>query len=102
MGDNRDSKRKKEAWNTSDKVSPAVYKRLIIENAADVIWKVDLRTEKYTYVSSSVLRLTGFTSQEMLGRKMADAFTPESRARLRQLVRRQVAALQRRGIDPPQ
>ena len=35
--------------------------RLISENSGDVIWLLDLETEKFSYVSPSVEKLRGFT-----------------------------------------
>lgn len=52
--------------------------RLIAENAADVIWMLDLQAQRFTYVSPSVTKLLGYTTDEILRRSMIDVLTPES------------------------
>ena len=52
--------------------------RFIAEYSADVIYKVTIQDERYTYVSPSVERLFGYTDKEALSLKMKDVLTPES------------------------
>ena len=52
--------------------------RLISENTADVIWILDYKTGKFTYVSPSVQKLRGYSPDEVMSQTMADALTPES------------------------
>ncbi len=52
--------------------------RLITENATDVIWILNLRKNKYTYISPSVYQLRGLTVQEALNEKFEDSLTPDS------------------------
>lgn len=52
--------------------------RLIAEHSADIIYKLAVREEKFTYVSPSAGRLLGYTEQEALIVKLADVLTPES------------------------
>jgi len=54
--------------------------KLITLHSADVIYKVDIATEQYTYASPSVERIFGYTQQEILGLKARDTATPESYA----------------------
>jgi PAS domain S-box-containing protein/putative nucleotidyltransferase with HDIG domain len=51
--------------------------QLLAENAADVIWTVDLDMN-LIYISPSVVRLLGYTPKEARARKMAEVFTPAS------------------------
>lgn len=60
--------------------------RLIAENTNDTIWLYDLATERFTYCSPSIVRLRGYTVEEMLGQKMADSLTPASAAQVARLV----------------
>ena len=53
---------------------------LLAEHSADVIYKINIETEQYTYASPSVEKLYGYTSKEMLGLKARDTVTPESYA----------------------
>ena len=46
--------------------------RLLAENVSDVIWKIDIETMKYTYVSPSVSRLLGYSINEILSQKITD------------------------------
>ncbi|MGD0795393.1 MAG: histidine kinase N-terminal 7TM domain-containing protein [Dehalococcoidales bacterium] len=52
--------------------------RLIAEYSADVIYKLTIKGEQYTYVSPSVERLLGYTDKEALAMKSKDVLTPES------------------------
>ncbi len=51
--------------------------RLIAENAADIIWATDLEL-RLTYISPSVLRVRGFTVEEMLALDPGDSLPPSS------------------------
>ena len=52
--------------------------RLIAENSNDVIWLMDLPVMKFTYVSPSVLRMRGWTAEEVMAQPVSAAATPES------------------------
>nr|WP_319374641.1 PAS domain S-box protein [uncultured Methanobacterium sp.] len=52
--------------------------RLISENTGDVIWLMDLNSQKFTYISPSVYKLRGYTAEEVLDQSMEDILTPES------------------------
>ncbi len=54
--------------------------RLIAENTSDTIWLYDLATERFTYCSPSVVKLRGYTAEEMQTQKLADSMTPASAA----------------------
>jgi len=54
------------------------YYRLLSENIADVIWVLDLPSQRFTYVSPSVYRLRGFTPEEVMAQSMEQAMTLES------------------------
>jgi len=51
--------------------------RLLAENAADVIWTVDLNM-RLTYISPSVTRLLGYSVEEAMAKGMEEVFTPAS------------------------
>jgi PAS domain S-box-containing protein len=74
------------------KESESLY-RLISENTADVIWVLDLKTGRFTYVSPSVKKLRGYTPVEVLEQTMEEALTPESYRAVEQLPRRIAAFL---------
>jgi len=56
--------------------------RLLADHAHDVIWTLDLRTRRFTYVSPSITRLRGFTVEEALAEPVEASMTPGSLSRL--------------------
>ena len=58
------------------KESEARY-RLLADNIADVIFTVDMHF-KYTYVSPSIYRLSGYTVDEIMRMKVNDLAAPET------------------------
>ncbi|MGE5480176.1 MAG: PAS domain S-box protein [Chloroflexota bacterium] len=62
--------------------------KFIFENIQDVIWTMDIRTRKFTYVSPSVEKLVGFTPEEMLNIRIADFVTPDSRKKIEGMLER--------------
>ena len=62
---------------TERKKSDEQY-RLIAENSADVIYKVDLKTGAFTFASPSVTRVLGYTEKEALSLSIKEVITPES------------------------
>jgi len=51
--------------------------RLLAENAADVIWTVDMNMHP-TYISPSIARLLGYSVEEAMAMAMEEVFTPAS------------------------
>jgi PAS domain S-box-containing protein len=51
---------------------------LISENTGDVIWILDLASQRFTYVSPSVLRLRGYTPDEVIAAPVELALTSQS------------------------
>jgi PAS domain S-box-containing protein len=62
--------------------------RLLADNATDVIWTLDLRTRRFTYLSPSVERLRGFTVEEGLREPMEQSLSPESLAKVLEVLSR--------------
>jgi PAS domain S-box-containing protein/putative nucleotidyltransferase with HDIG domain len=53
--------------------------RLLAENAADVIWTVDIQSpNRLTYISPSVSRLLGYSVDEATAKMMEEVLTPKS------------------------
>lgn len=52
--------------------------RLITDNTLDVIWRIDVKTLMYNYMSPSVMKMTGFTPEEILKVPLSEALVPES------------------------
>ncbi len=55
--------------------------KLLAENAADIIYRLRLQDERFIYVSPSVERILGYTSEEALFLKSEDMLTAESYAK---------------------
>jgi len=73
--------------------------RLITENAQDVIWKIDLNTLTYNYISPSLKKLTGFTPEEMLGRPLSEILLPDSYQKSIQLIRERLKKPLEEGLN---
>ena len=59
------------------KKSEEKYK-LLAEHSADVIYKIDIATEQYAYISPSIERLLGYTVEEGLSLSVKGSLTAES------------------------
>jgi PAS domain S-box-containing protein len=51
--------------------------RLVVDNMADVITVIDLNF-RFTYVSPSIIRLRGYTAEEVMAQTVEQVLTPES------------------------
>jgi len=52
--------------------------RLIAENTTDVIWKFNIESQKFTYISPSIIHLTGYTVEEAIQQKIEETLSEES------------------------
>ncbi len=52
--------------------------RFLVENISDVLWILDIESEKFTYVSPAVEALRGYTSGQVMQMPMNQAITKES------------------------
>jgi hypothetical protein len=68
--------------------------RLITENVPDVIWTIDLKTGRFTYISDSVKKLRGFSPAEAMEETLAETMTPESYMRVTSVVQKGYAERQ--------
>jgi len=51
--------------------------RLLADNVSDVIWTMDMNL-RYTYVSPSVMRMRGYSAEEVMAQTLEQVFTPKS------------------------
>ncbi|MBL8444663.1 MAG: diguanylate cyclase [Zoogloeaceae bacterium] len=65
--------------------------RELTESINDVIWTLDPETLRFLYVSPSVFRLRGYTPDEIMADPLDAALTPESAARVRELINAHVS-----------
>ncbi len=64
--------------------------RLLAENVMDVIWIIDADKFRFTYISPSIRRLTGFTPQEALKMPLEQLLTPASLTHAMDRIRPQI------------
>ncbi len=62
--------------------------RLLADHAHDVIWTLDLASQKYTYVSPSITALRGLTVDEALAEPVERSLLPGSLARVQAVMAR--------------
>ncbi len=82
--------------------------RLLAENVEDVIWQLNETLDAYTYVSPSVIRLLGYTPDEMMKMPLEALLAPNSRSQIQTMMRdwlvegsRAEEDEERRRIDAP-
>jgi len=68
-----DRKRAEEALRESEEKF-----RLLAENSTDIIYTLDIKSERFTYISPSVVRILGYTREEALSLQPKDILTPKS------------------------
>jgi PAS domain S-box-containing protein len=75
--------------------------RLLTENIKDVVWIFDVDDMHFDFVSPSVVRLRGFTSEEVLGQSITESMLEQDREHLLEIMRERVKAFRNKeiGID---
>ncbi len=73
--------------------------RLLADNASDVIWTMDV-DGRFTYVSPSVEKLSGYSAAQTLGQSIAEALAPESSAVAQEMLKKALAAIHTRQPFP--
>lgn len=68
--------------------------RLLAENAADVIWQLDIATMRMVYVSPSIFNLRGLTVEEALNENVEDSLDDDGREILRTELPRRLGKFQ--------
>ena len=66
--------------------------QLLAENMRDVIWLMDIRQNRFIYVSPSVFALRGFTPEEVLSQSVDEALTSQSRELVNQRLQEDMTA----------
>jgi PAS domain S-box-containing protein len=73
--------------------------RLLADNVSDVKWTRDMKL-RFTYLSPSVTRLTGYTVEEAMQRPVAETYTPASLAAATKALAEELAMEEMPGKDP--
>ncbi|OQX01691.1 MAG: hypothetical protein BWK80_59425, partial [Desulfobacteraceae bacterium IS3] len=66
--------------------------RYLTESINDVLWTLDIETLRFTYISPSVVKLRGYTPEEIMAEPMDAALSPEHAAHVRRLIDMQLSA----------
>jgi PAS domain S-box-containing protein len=74
--------------------------RLLSDNAADVIWILDIQTRKFTFFSPSVQKLRGYTPEEAMALPLNRTLTPESFKNAMNQLKKGLEEEKMPGIDP--
>ncbi|MDA3896632.1 MAG: PAS domain S-box protein [Desulfobacteraceae bacterium] len=73
--------------------------RLLADNVSDNLWIFDLETLHFSYISPSIVGITGFNSEEVTGKQLEDTLTPSSLAVASKVLEEEVVA-SRQNFDP--
>jgi PAS domain S-box-containing protein len=65
--------------------------RLLADHSGDVIWRLNLDTLRFTYMSPSAFALTGFKPEEIMAMSLEDMMTPESYLKIVEEIPRRMA-----------
>lgn len=60
--------------------------RLLAENISDIIWVYNVDQGRFTYISSSVTLLTGFSSEVALNHSIEETLSPESALKIKKMI----------------
>ena len=73
--------------------------RLLAENVSDVIWIRDMNL-RFTYISPSVEKLTGYTVEEARNLPLEETYTPDSIEKAKRALAEEVSLEGKNGADP--
>jgi PAS domain S-box-containing protein len=68
--------------------------KFLIENTSDIIWIFDLANMAYSFVSSSLERMLGYSADEAVGMTLDNIFSPETKKAVQTCFRRIIAGME--------
>jgi PAS domain S-box-containing protein len=75
----KDAQMVKEKRKTDEELKKMVFRyKLLSKNISDIIWTID-KDKKFTYVSPSILKITGYKTHELLNKQPEEVLVPEHR-----------------------
>ena len=74
--------------------------RLLAENATDIVWTLDSKTMKFTYISPSLQKIRGYTSAELMELPLDKTMTPDSYARAVTVLGEELERDSEPGVQP--
>ena len=75
--------------------------RMLAENMTDIIWLMDLKTHKFTFVSGAIKDVLGFTPEERLQQRISDIYPPDTRELAYKLIYDNIRYYLESGITLP-
>lgn len=78
--------------------SEAKY-RFLTEKMSDIVWTTDIDL-RFTYISPSIRRSVAYSPDDLLGRKISDMLTPESFARSKDILEKELIRNETVPADP--
>jgi len=94
-----ESKQQLETYTAELKTSELRY-RLLAENVTDTIWTMSLEPLRFTYISPSVQRMRGYSTEEAMVSTLEETLTPESLERVSKTLAEELAREATENIDP--
>lgn len=64
--------------------------RFLTENIIDVVWILDLVENRFTYLSPSVYKMRGYTTEEVMQLSLNESLTPESAEKVSRLITKRI------------
>jgi PAS domain S-box-containing protein len=73
---------------------------LLASNISDIIWTMDTK-KRFTFVSPSVLKVTGYRIKEILAKKLDEILVPEHYKTVVDAIERIIVSFENEKIEPP-
>jgi len=74
--------------------------RLLADNSSDVIWTLDIKKMRFTYISPSVESMRGYTPQEAIQLSLEESLTPETLSCAMDLLSEEIKREKAEDVDP--
>ena len=74
--------------------------RIMAENVTDTIWRIDLESMAFEYISPSVQRNRGFTPEEAMALGVEKSLAPRSLEEITRILSEELARDGKAGVDP--
>jgi PAS domain S-box-containing protein len=65
--------------------------RLLAENLVDAVWVMDAETLTYDYITPSIYKICGYTSDELINTSITERLTPKSLGKATEMLGRELA-----------
>ena len=69
--------------------------RLLSEHSIDAIWTLDAETLKYEYMTEAIKEMSGYGSEEYIGKSASEVLTPQSLKKIKKLLEEELPRFER-------